>query len=107
MTYYDLYVADIDDPYLKQGDANWSGNCPGGLKGGLIYCKNDIDAFNRVLGMIGDTIPGEQTDWGCWVGKVTKAELRSILKEIGASMRHGFLENLEDDKTYLLVARES
>ena len=56
MTYYDLYVADVDDPYLKRDGGDWSGNCPGGLEGGLIYCKNDIDAFNRVLEMIGDTI---------------------------------------------------
>lgn len=107
MTYHDLYVADVDDPNLKQDGGNWSGNCPGGLEGGLIYCKDDIAAFNKVLGMIGTTIPGEQTDWGCWVGKVSKDELRTILNEVGAWMNHGFLETLDDDKTYLLVARET
>ena len=51
-------------------------------------------------------MPGKQTDWGCWVGIVTKAEALEIFKDTRDEAMIAFLKTLVEDQSYAVVARE-
>lgn len=97
------YVANIKDndfdyEIAKAGKGNFSGYFPSS-----IYPLRSNGLFSRII----DHKDAVQTDWGCWVVKMSKND---ILKHV---VRWGSFDDfkalydfLYDNKEYLLVALE-
>ena len=109
MTYYDVYVARADDPaYTRELDAQRDRNetnCPDALSP-VIY---DRDCFHRIRAMAGSSeVLGMQSDWGCWVAIVNGKQAREFFKGVSIPDDMAeFVESLQDDILYALVALET
>jgi hypothetical protein len=57
-------------------------------------------------------LEGRQVDWGSWVAKATRAEILTFVDEVYANdpasldTVRSFVEGLDPDETYALVASE-
>jgi len=99
MTWYDVYVGQADDPAVttEVSDPN-AHNCPDPISP-VLYDRNVFDRIVKI---------GGQTDWGCWVAIVDKAQVLEVFKNAsGRGEIAGFLETLKDDQKYAVVARET
>lgn len=120
MTFRDAYIGDLDAPGFRWEGGNWSGNSPTALGPLFPPMGGNQSAFDKVRELVaaGD-LPGKQTDWGCWVVKVSKAQLRELITQwyagANAPMEHlrfrlrelqDFVEQLDDSALYGLCADE-
>ena len=107
MTYYDVYIARADDPaYTNELERDPNvGNSPEALSP-VIY---DRDCFHRIRAMAGSSeVLGMQTDWGCWVSIVNRAQALEFFRDADIPQEmENFLQTLKDDQQYALVALET
>ncbi len=106
----DVYIGELDDPFLKWEGGDHNGNVPH-FKLAFPY-RDKWEAFWRVVRKIetGEFL-GKQTDWAGWVAKVNKIQIAGILRELNegegeASEPLALLTALEDGRLYALVAVE-
>jgi len=104
LTFYDVYIAQSDDPSYTKDDGDWSGNAPAALSP-VLYDRN---RFHRICDMVAQgELPGKQTDWGCWVVIVDKKQVLDFFKDVQIPRQMAeFLKSLKDSQSYALVARE-
>ena len=107
MTYYDVYIARADDPAYtnEHGRDRNVGNFPEALSP-VIY---DRECFHRICSMAGHgEVLGMQADWGCWVAVVNGKQAREFFKGVSIPDDMAeFLESVQGDKLYALVALET
>ena len=117
MTICDTYIGVLDSPGFSWDDGDWSGNAPAALSPLFPPEENhyhgDFHAWVKATG-----IECRQTDYGCWVARVTKAQLREYLAAVYGPTRdlpwvgnrlqavEAFVGGLDDDRVYALVATE-
>lgn len=124
MPYLDVFVGDLESPDFKWEGGNWGGNSPSPLG---LYFPNSRKAWYFLEGRFDEKFykDAKQTDWGCDVARVTKAEIREFVHAFyGEKVEHPELfsdpddqrrmkdlldriEELDDRKLYGLCARES
>lgn len=121
VTYYDVYIGNLEDDSgafsFEGGD--WSGNSPPVIVPLFPPATGYGEPFFTLKERIHSRrYEGRQTDWGCWVAKVFKSEIRDFIHEVyrippeSAAPRYlkellAIVETLDDTKVYGLVARES
>jgi hypothetical protein len=117
VTYYDVYVGRSDDPNFSWGDKEHEGRPPHRLgpffpatRGGASYPGG---AFGELVDRIDDgRLEGARLDWDAWGAKVTRDEILTFVSEVYASDTtsldeiRSFVESLDPDETYILVASE-
>ena len=121
MTFFDVYIGDLDDPRFKWDGGDWNGNSPRSVVGLLPNISRE-EPFRQVQNLI-DTgvLAGKQTDWGCWVAIASREALLQIINdwygdeqiylqfekdnETASDIR--VLVSKLDSKDYALVALES
>lgn len=81
MTFFDVYVGELEDPGFKWVGGDWNGNSPRAVVGLLPSISRD-EPFRKVQHLIhtGDLV-GKQTDWGCWVAIASRAKLLQLIDE--------------------------
>jgi hypothetical protein len=117
------YIGWLDDPNFKFEGGDWSGNIPrrrfpreGTARWG------GFESFNKVASRIERHVyVGDQTDWGAFVAKVSKQQLKDFVaelfddgpdkplpKHLADDLREAndFIEALDPNKEYALVACE-
>lgn len=73
-----VYIGDLGDPKFKWEGGDWSGNVPRWLSSEFPPMSGHYnEAFHRWVKSNGVTC--EQTDFGGWVAKVKKAQLRDFI----------------------------
>ncbi len=108
MTYWDVWISDPDDPDFtwEQGEGEFD-HSPEKLKGcPAIYHRA---MWFTIMERIKDgTYQGKQLDWGSWVAKVNKKQIRELCEEVGSVDKEfiSFIESLKDDRVYALVIEE-
>ena len=81
MTFFDVYIGDLDDPDFHWDGGNWNGNSPRGVSPLLPNTERE-EPFRRVQGLIHTgTLVGKQTDWGCWVAIASREVLSQLIHE--------------------------
>ena len=122
MTYRDVYVGDLDDPDFHWDGGNWSGNEPKALSPFFppTYGHGE-DPFFAVIHRIADgRYEGKQVDWGAWVAKMKKQQIKDFLREFymrdsDDSLPHlraqlqevlRCVESLDQERIYGLTASE-
>ena len=107
MTFYDVYIASADDPaYTNELERDPNvGNSPEPISP-VVY---DRDCFHRIRAMAGSSeVLGMQSDWGCWVAIVNGKQARGFFKGVSIPDDMAeFVESLQDDILYALVALET
>jgi hypothetical protein len=122
MSFLDVYIGDLSDPSFRWDGGNWNGNVPTRLSpffpGG--------DRIRRVMleRIDSKAYEGKQTDWGGYVAKVTKQQIKDLIQEQygdhdwykdPSPMPHmlqalqklrDFVDSLEERKLHALVATE-
>jgi len=129
VTFFDVYIGDLDDPDFKQEDGNWSGNFPKQL-GPTFPWVTDIAPINIYLKVHSlaksGKYPSAQTDWGCWVVTMTRNQILKFIDHVygegpiqvnNLTIKEGqtredhdvrlFAESLDPSKKFGLVALES
>jgi hypothetical protein len=122
MSFLDVYIGDLSDPSFHWDGGDWNGNVPTRLSpffpGG--------DRIRRVMleRIESKAYEGKQTDWGGYVAKVTKQQIKDLIEE--QYRDHGwykdpspmphmlqalqelrrFVDALDDRKQHALVATE-
>jgi len=117
MTICTVYIGDLDDPTFNWEGGDWSGNIP----------KSISDEFPSMRGHYNETyhawvkksgVECEQTDFGGWVSKVTKAQISEFIAEAysgqeelswvvdGLKKLKALVVTLDEDRLYGLVATE-
>lgn len=79
MTDCSIYVGDLNDPTFHWSGGDWNSNSPKRI---LPAFPPAGDAHNRVFHEWVEAIPAlecKQTDFGCWVAKVSNAQLADFL----------------------------
>ncbi len=81
MTFFDVYIGDLDDPDFKWDGGDWNGNMPRSVVG-LFPKLSREEPFRQVQDLI-DTgaLVGKQTDWGCWVAIASREVLLQIIND--------------------------
>ncbi len=79
MSFLDVYIGDLSDPSFRWDGGNWSGNVP-------VRLSPFFPEGHRVQGAMLDRISdgayiGKQTDWGGYVAKVTKQQIKDLIEE--------------------------
>lgn len=118
--FLDVYIGDLDDPDFSWDDGDWNGNCP---KRKSPFFPPQAP-FSNLIDMIKQgRFEGKQVDWGGWVAKVKKEQILKFIEEyypddwynrnfylphILDQMKElkRFVEKLDPDKQYALVASE-
>ncbi len=116
MTICEVYVGDLEDPNFNWTDGNWNGNIPARLSPIFPPLPGNYNqSYNHWVNKAG--VQSRQTDFGGHVAKVTRSQ---ILDFIAQSYRSNyslearerindlanFINTLDDDKLYALVATE-
>lgn len=114
MTFYDAYIGSLEDPKFSWSGGDWQGDIPEPI-GPLFpptqrsrgYSSN---AFGEILARINEgAFEGKQVDWGAWVAKADKEQLRSFVDDLYPARQtkalRRFIDGLDDDK-YAFVASE-
>jgi len=124
MSSYDVYIGSLGrEKPLGQvfdwDDGDWNNNAPAYLSPGFPSLRSYGEPFFTVKEAIeSDRWPGwKQTDWGTWAAKVTAVEIRAVVGELydGVEIElpkkltklRDFIDTLEEDKLYALVAMET
>jgi len=120
MTWYDVYIGYNDDSFSWE-NGNWNGNTP---KNGSPRFPTPTP-FNKLIDKIQDgTYQGKQLDWGAWGAKVSKAQIVDFIIDNYHDSWHrlclnssnnisdlkkvyDFVQKLDEDETYVLVAIET
>ena len=130
MTYFDMWIGDLDDPDFKWHDGNYDGNLPKRKSPMFPPARDDYffrDFFRWVELRRNDY---KQTDWDGWVAKVTKEDILNFIdhryktdprytdpqqvlyrngKAVFVEQLNDLIEyvsSLDDEKLYALVAAE-
>jgi hypothetical protein len=118
MSFYDVFVGSLEDPDFRWEGGNWDGNIPHALTPDFPCGRR---GFDEVLHRIEAGIyVGKQVDWGAWVAKVDKQQVKALLDDLYvtspppvphlvdhlAKVREA-VERLESDRKYALVAYEA
>ena len=121
MTFFDVYIGDLDDPSFKWEGGDWNGNSPRSVVG-LFPNISREEPFSQVQDLIHTgALVGKQTDWGSWVAIASREALLQLINdwygeeqiylecekdnETALDIRE-LVSNLEP-KDYALVAMES
>ena len=124
MSTYSVYVGSLarEKPrgqVFDWEDGDWNGNSPAQLSPDLPTLKRYGEPFFTVKEMIesGRWPEWKQTDWGCWVAKVTATEIRALALELYDGVEvdrperlsefRDFVQTLEEGQTYTLAAMET
>ncbi len=118
MSFLDVYIGYAD---------NYSFDCSDVPKRQSPFFPNGSAAWTKLKRDIEEgKISGRKVDWGAWAAKMTKAEIQAFIAEVhppkwcrqyrknqkmwGAPDEYGelvaFVDALESDKVYILVASE-
>ena len=121
MSYLDIWIGDFDDPDFSWDGENWAiGNIP--TRKSPLFSSSD--AFFKLINDIeSGKLVGKQTDWGGFTAKATKSQIKEFFKEFYTNdeTEKGrgttidpltdnfmvFVESLDDNKIYALVAAET
>ena len=130
MSVFKTYVGDLDDPAFSwnpDDSAYNGGNAPRAVSP-QFPALNGMESvgFHLVCKIASGEFSGKQVDWGCWVARVTKAQIVDFINRYylwaECSRRYAQLDStfemeynellsyvnlLESGKQYGLVARES
>ncbi len=117
MTICVVYVGDLESPNFRWEGGDWSGNVPARLSPEFPPMSGHYNAqFHAWVKARGVTC--EQTDFGGWVARVTKAQISEFIAETYRGdeelswVAHQlpelrrFVETLEENHEYGLVATE-
>lgn len=121
MSFLNVYIGDLSDPKFSWENGNWDGNIP--TRTSPFFPTRT--AFSKLIDMIEEgKLEGKQTDWGGWTAKATKEQIKLFFEETSREyvkqqdpkfFQHlidnyndlvKFIDNLEPDKEYALVACE-
>jgi len=120
MTYLDVYIGDLNDPDFKWEGSKESSNCPKRISP-FFPPNTPKSVWDAVVDLTkSDKFEGKQTDWGCFVIKMTKKQIKDFIAEFYGKnkkfdLKHlqkqmnellNFIEGLDDKKQYALVASE-
>ncbi len=131
MTHRDVYLGDPDDPDFELVGKEWAGNFPARL-GPAWPSQKRGDPITH-WGVYSEVVAramskhyvGCMTDWGCWVTLMTPSELLEFISECYGDQPvfppawsipgenpedheiRTFVQQLDPDRTYYLVALES
>jgi hypothetical protein len=117
MTICQVYIGDLEDPKFHWEGGDWNGNAPRALSS---YFPPISGHYNeKYRGWIhSQRLKARQTDFGAWVARVSKAKIVEFIaaayagdedkpwvqEELNALKL--FVEELDDEKEYGLVALE-
>lgn len=121
-----VYIGDLQSPKFHWDGGNPSGNFPVSLCKAFPWLRGSYRPAFDVIEMIEKgRLPGKQTDWGCWVARVNKAQIEAFIDELyqdendvitlpetsgnmtSLAQLREFVATLEDQKLYALFALES
>ena len=122
MSFLDVYIGDLSDPSFHWDGGNWNGNVPTRLS---PFFPDGHRVRRAMLDRIDSgSYEGKQTDWGGYVAKVTKKQIKDLIKEQYGDddchkdptpMPHmvqalqelrDFVDSLDEQKLHALVATE-
>ena len=119
MTYYDIFIGDLEDPLFNWGknlkDESVDEDIPAKITEN--FPDTNMNKFINVINMYEKKgFKGAQTGWGTHVVEVTKKQISEFIIENYPNVTKGIkkefkelikiINNLDDNKTYYLVAQE-
>lgn len=117
MSFYDMYIGDLQDPTFHWEGADWNGNVPHRLSpffppGYSSGLKNPFWALINKIET--NAFDGKQTDWGGWVARINKDQLLAFIDQLygdyeqSSSLKglRAYVATLDPEKQCALVAAE-
>lgn len=126
MTACDVYIGDLDDPEFHWDGGDWDGNIPKPLTDAFPPVGGHYnECFHRWVDKSG--VESRKTDFGGWVNRVTPQQISDYIEdcygvdsmyagtESKQAWKHltdrlekirAFVNSLDDDELYALVATE-
>lgn len=123
--YLDVYIGDPEDPDFTWEPTNeqWSGNIPTRISPFVGGSREFSDLKRRIRA---GELEGKQVDWGAWVTLLDKRGIQRLMSEWygdaplgpppenpvdrviweGSRERRAFVDGLEEDRLYPVVASE-
>lgn len=124
-----MYIGDLDDPSFSWDGGNWNGNVPRGISPEF---PPTVGHYNQLFHdwVRSTNVESKQTDFGGWVAIVSKHQIRAFIdfcyqkdpsntdpeRMLDGEGRgylvdrlndlRDFVESLDDDRQYALVAAE-
>lgn len=79
MTQCTIYVGDLNDPRFSWNDGDWNGNTPRALTTAFPPRRRSYGFADYFEWLKGRGIAHQQTDWGAFVAKVTRADIVAFI----------------------------
>src|SRR5207237_9627937 len=79
MSFLDVYIGDLEDPSFHWDGGNWNGNVPTRLS--PFFPDGDRIRHVMLKRIDSKVYDGKQTDWGGYVAKVTKQQIKDLIEE--------------------------
>lgn len=113
MSYADVYIGSLEDKTFDWDDSSGDGLCP--VKRSSFFPGRSL-VWGYVVDKIIQDYQGKQHDWGSWIGKATKQQIKELIQNMYSSDWYiwldnllglkKFVEKLDPKKQYALVASE-
>lgn len=85
MSVFQMYIGDLDDPdfvWDPDDETYQIGNAPRAIGQNLPFSRGlGYMAFNLINKIGAGEYEGRQVDWGCWVARVTRAQIVDFIHE--------------------------